>query len=311
MGVRLVVNGEFQHHGILGQKWGVITKNVGVNYIPIGNRSSSVKGTAKRILKGVANGATSASKAVAGAGKAIAKGAKTAKTEHDAKVAEKQRSAYRNSKPLTRKEISRMSDQEVQNAINRRQKEQQLYEMEHPQIKAGKEFFSKYVADTLMSLGGDYAKKLFKMKADESIRKFIKENNHYSEAQKRDLLKRLDIETLSDTMARQAYESKIKDANENKNEIANILDKVSHEKEKTKAINEAINSLYTSEEDRQNARIRNGVATLDDLVAKQERETTIRNRGNYNSIRSMVSPDEYTDADVMTRVTGLKKPKEG
>lgn len=31
----------FKHHGITGQKWGVITRNVGVNYIPIGRRMTN------------------------------------------------------------------------------------------------------------------------------------------------------------------------------------------------------------------------------------------------------------------------------
>lgn len=36
---KIIQNGSFQHHGIQGQKWGVITRFVGVNYIPIGRRS--------------------------------------------------------------------------------------------------------------------------------------------------------------------------------------------------------------------------------------------------------------------------------
>ena len=36
---RLIRVDEFKHHGIEGQRWGVITRNVGVNYIPIGRRS--------------------------------------------------------------------------------------------------------------------------------------------------------------------------------------------------------------------------------------------------------------------------------
>ena len=39
---RLVRVDEFQHHGIEGQRWGVITRNVGVNYIPKG-RSMTTK----------------------------------------------------------------------------------------------------------------------------------------------------------------------------------------------------------------------------------------------------------------------------
>lgn len=48
---KIITNTEFQHHGILGQKWGVITKNVGVNYIPIGDgkgKTSSKKSTSSR-----------------------------------------------------------------------------------------------------------------------------------------------------------------------------------------------------------------------------------------------------------------------
>ena len=40
---RLIRVDEFQHHGIMGQRWGVITRNVGVNYIPIGRRDSMLK----------------------------------------------------------------------------------------------------------------------------------------------------------------------------------------------------------------------------------------------------------------------------
>ena len=32
----LYLDEEFQHHGIEGQRWGVITRNVGVNYVPVG-----------------------------------------------------------------------------------------------------------------------------------------------------------------------------------------------------------------------------------------------------------------------------------
>lgn len=35
---KIVKVDEFKHHGIMGQKWGVITRNVGVNYIPTGER---------------------------------------------------------------------------------------------------------------------------------------------------------------------------------------------------------------------------------------------------------------------------------
>lgn len=39
---RLIRVDEFQHHGIIGQRWGVITRNVGVNYIPINKHSDSI-----------------------------------------------------------------------------------------------------------------------------------------------------------------------------------------------------------------------------------------------------------------------------
>ena len=52
---------EFQHHGVEGQRWGVITRNVGVNYVPIGrgggskqssnSRKTNEKMTAKQWLK--------------------------------------------------------------------------------------------------------------------------------------------------------------------------------------------------------------------------------------------------------------------
>lgn len=38
---KIISNTEFKHHGILGQKWGIITKNIGVNYVPIEERNRS------------------------------------------------------------------------------------------------------------------------------------------------------------------------------------------------------------------------------------------------------------------------------
>ena len=40
---RILYSQEFNHHGIEGQKWGVITRNVGVNYIPVGQRDTLLK----------------------------------------------------------------------------------------------------------------------------------------------------------------------------------------------------------------------------------------------------------------------------
>ena len=47
----IVNNDEFQHHGIMGQRWGVITRNVGVNYIPIGRNSRSSNAPSKQPTK--------------------------------------------------------------------------------------------------------------------------------------------------------------------------------------------------------------------------------------------------------------------
>lgn len=47
----LYLDQEFQHHGVEGQKWGVITRNVGVNYIPVGNRTITNGYTAKDVQK--------------------------------------------------------------------------------------------------------------------------------------------------------------------------------------------------------------------------------------------------------------------
>ena len=273
MGYRIVTNGTFQHHGILGQKWGVITKNVGVNYIPIGGRGSSSDSTASRVLKGAASGAKAAGQAVTGAGKAIARGAKAVKADHDARVAKKQASAYRSDKRLTKKQIAGMTDAEVQAAINRRQKEQQLYDMEHPQIKAGKEFFSRYVADTLMSLGGDYAKALVKMKVDDSVRNFIKNNSRYSEEQKRDLLNRLNVEQLGDKLSREAFESRVRTKNDRENKLNNIQGDMEYSRRQEEATRKAINSLYDNENDRIDARIRNGVASTEDKLNKSLRDS--------------------------------------
>lgn len=215
MGYRIVTNGTFQHHGILGQKWGVITKNVGVNYIPIGDRRSSAKETAGRVLKGAASGAKAVGQAVTGAGKAIARGAKAVKADHDARVAKKQASAYRSDNRLTKKQISRMTDAEVQAAINRRQNEKKLYDLEHPQIKAGKEFLDKYVKDYVLAIGGDYTKKFIDSKVSEGLGKFIRENKRYSPEDKAKLL---------DTLGLLNSDEKLNKAISDNDKIAKLID---------------------------------------------------------------------------------------
>lgn len=59
----------FEHHGIKGQKWGVITRNVGVNYIPIGKRkdyatklANEIHSTAKKKEPKITKAITSAAK---------------------------------------------------------------------------------------------------------------------------------------------------------------------------------------------------------------------------------------------------------
>lgn len=201
MGARIIVNGEFQHHGVPGQKWGVITRYVGVNYIPVGRRSGSGS-SARDVLKTVGSGVASAAKKTASAtsntAKAIVRGAKAYKQEYDQKQAEKRQSKYRSGKPLTKKEIAKMTDQEVNAAINRRQREEMLYNMEHPQIAAGKEFMSKYIMNTIQSMAGDYAKKFLNMKVDKALGDFIRNNGHYTAEQKADMLERLNLMNSSD-----------------------------------------------------------------------------------------------------------------
>ena len=41
---------EFQHHGVEGQKWGIITRNVGVNYVPIKERSNVERNEVSQLM---------------------------------------------------------------------------------------------------------------------------------------------------------------------------------------------------------------------------------------------------------------------
>ena len=48
---KIIQNDEFQHHGITGQRWGVITRYVGVNYIPKGSNSKKLNNEQKDVIR--------------------------------------------------------------------------------------------------------------------------------------------------------------------------------------------------------------------------------------------------------------------
>lgn len=309
MGARIVYNGEFQHHGIMGQKWGVITKNVGVNYVPVGRQKTRGE-TAKPVAKGATSGIATAAK---GTARAFATGAKKLKASYDESKAKKEEEKRRNhhNEKLTKKDIAKMSDQDIQNAINRKRNEQQLYEMMHPQAAVGKQFFDNYVVKTVTELGGFYAKKFLGMKVEGYLRDYIDKNPNYSDDLKRDLKDRLNVETLTDKLNREMYENDIRTERSRERKLTTLEKDLEYDRRMAAETRKYIDNIYDNEADRVQARIRNNVATVDDLIKSQARQTTIQNQGKYDSIRAMLSPDEYSDSDIIAKVAGIKKPDEG
>lgn len=293
MGARIIVNGEFQHHGIMGQRWGVITRNVGVNYIPIGGRNSSAKDVAKKVGAGVSSFAKTTASKTADSARAIVKGAKKMKADHDAKKIENQKSAFKNGKKLSKKDIAKMSYSEIQEAINRRTKENELYKMEHPQIAAGKEFFSKYVADAVMDAGGQFVKKIIGMKLESTVRDYIKNNDHYSEDQKRDLLERLKVEQLSDRLARESYENRIRTENERAEKLKNMNADIEYQAKTQEAMRKAIDNSSLSEDAKLKLYEQNGLLTGTEKAANSARARI----NESNAIRSLLDDPNLSDAD--------------
>lgn len=294
-------NSEFMHHGILGQKWGVITKNVGVNYVPIGRKSGSSAG--EKVLSGAkAAGGTVAKGAATGA-KALVKGAKKVKAEHDAKVADKKLRDSKNhhTDKLNRKQIAKMTDDEIQAAINRRNKERELYELANPTVKAGREFFDNYIKKTVLDLAGGYGRKLLGAEADKLMRDFIKTNKNWDDATKEELMKRLEVASSADKKVWDARDKREKLANDINNSLAN-----------DKYTRELIDSMTgITEEQRSNLLNKFGVETSAEKynreVSDKTRQVKVQNEGRMQAIKEVLYG--LNDDEVRKIVYGLQAVK--
>ena len=166
---------EFQHHGVLGQRWGVITRNVGVNYIPVGQRTGtgSVSGAKDVVTKGVNSFVT---------------GVKNIKAKYDAKQAQKPL----NINKLSRRKISKLTDIELRNAIERARLEEDLYKRTHPNVGEktvnGKNAVAaeilRFTKDVGYGLMKDYAQNSLKV----ALRDHILKDNTLTDEQKLDKL---------------------------------------------------------------------------------------------------------------------------
>ena len=155
---------EFEHHGVEGQKWGVITRNVGVNYVPIGNSGASNKGGGNA-PKGT---------------NSFTAGLKRMKEEHDARQAAKPL----NLRKLNKRQIARLSNEELQQAIARASAEEKLLKSLHPELftnqgggnKAGQNFVLQFLKD----VGYDTAKAVGKGFVKDKLTDFIMNNKDLS-----------------------------------------------------------------------------------------------------------------------------------
>ena len=150
---------EFQHHGVLGQRWGVITRNVGVNYIPVGQRTGtgSVSGAKDVVTKGVNSFVT---------------GVKNIKAKYDAKQAQKPL----NINKLSRRKISKLTEEELKMAIERANLEEKLYKQLHPnsgqQVVNGK----NAMADAIMKFTKDVGYGIMKDYTQNSLKLAIRDH---------------------------------------------------------------------------------------------------------------------------------------
>ena len=149
---------EFQHHGIMGQRWGVITRNVGVNYVPVGEGGKGDGKSGNALSRGLNSFAT---------------GIKRIKDEQAAKKAAKPL----NINKLSRKQISRLSNEQLNQAIIRARLENELFLKTHPQsgqqTVAGKTKVMDEILKLAKDVGGDFAKNVAKGALNEQLQKHI------------------------------------------------------------------------------------------------------------------------------------------
>jgi hypothetical protein len=188
---------EFEHHGVEGQKWGVITRNVGVNYVPIGARSGSSSNQPSK-PRGM---------------NSFTEGIKKIKAEYDAKQASKPL----NINKLSKRQIAKLSDEQLKQAIARADAENKLLKAVHPELfqqqNGGRN--DNGLIKFLKDVGYDTAKNIGKGFLREKLTDFILNNQSMSTAEK---MKALESYGLSVPLAHQ-----INSTIEKGNALANAL----------------------------------------------------------------------------------------
>lgn len=149
---------EFQHHGIMGQRWGVITRNVGVNYVPVGEGGKGNGKSGNVLSRGLNSFATCI---------------KRIKDEQAAKKAAKPL----NISKLSKRQISKLTNEQLNQAVIRARLENELFQKTHPnagqQYATGKEKVLSELVKFTKDVGGDFVKNMAKGALNNALQNHI------------------------------------------------------------------------------------------------------------------------------------------
>ena len=184
---------EFQHHGVLGQRWGVITRNVGVNYVPIGQRTGSSGSKPGILSKGL---------------NSFAAGVKKIKADHDAKQANKPLNVNR----LSKQKIAKLTNEELQQAIARAKAEDDLYRRLHPntgnQTISGRDAVAQEFIKIAKDIGKDAFTRIGKSAINDAIYKAVLKDQKTTPDQKIIMLQNLGFNRIDAALEAAANELK-------------------------------------------------------------------------------------------------------
>lgn len=213
----------FEQSGILGQKWGIRRyQNPDGSLTPAGRARY---GRAER--------------------KAEKQAAKQAKRDALKEEITKRRG-------ISRSDIKNMSDQDLNSAINRKQRENQYYDLMHPEEAKAREFTNKAL-NTLMSSALEVGSKVGKEYAEKALKKSLGLTDDEAEKLQKEMNKvkleqnKLNLQVTKNNIKKTELDNKQKERDLKKakqEEIKNTINKITKKDKKSNTDNESDEVLY-------------------------------------------------------------------
>lgn len=279
----------FEQSGILGQKWGIRRyQNPDGSLTPAGRARY---GRAER--------------------KAEKQAAKQAKRDALKEEITKRRG-------ISRSDIKNMSDQDLNSAINRKQRENQYYDLMHPEEAKAREFTNKAL-NTLMSSALEVGSKVGKEYAEKALKKSLGLTDDEAEKLQKEMNKvkleqnKLNLQVTKNNIKKTELDNKQKEKDLKKAKQQEDEEKKQNRKEKVEDFKERLNEeiklqKFALDDQDLNAAIKKGIVSPD----RRPKEEYDDSSKSYTGIRGqewIKRENSDNDSDQKTTVKPIPKPK--